>query len=147
MASDISRVALQRGAAHADPAVADRISWERADLIGWQADDRRYDLVSAHYLHFPTALREPLFAQLAAAVRPTGSLLIVGHHPSDMATAVPRPPEPDLYFTAEEVAAGLDPGCWEIVAADARPRRATGHDGREFTIADAVLRARRRDVT
>jgi SAM-dependent methyltransferase len=147
VATDISRVALQRGAAHAEPAWADRISWEQADLIGWTVDDRRYDLVTAHYVHLSSALREPLFAQLAAAVRPGGSLLVVGHHPADMATAAPQPPDPDLYFTAEQVAAGLDPGCWEIVIADARPRQATAPDGRHMHIADAVLRARRRDVT
>ena len=36
---------------------------------------------------FPSALREPLFADLAAAVAPGGTLLLVGHHPSDLQTS------------------------------------------------------------
>lgn len=143
-AMDVSAVALQRGAAHAEEAIADRITWQQVDLLGWEPDDRRYDLVNAHYMHFPRALREPLFARLAGSVAPGGTLLLVGHHPSDMHTTMHRPPEPDLFFTAEEVAGSLDPDRWEVLAADARPRRVEDPEGREITIRDAVLRARRR---
>lgn len=85
-----------------------------------------------------------MYARLAAAVAAGGTLLVVGHHPSDLATTMGRPRLPDLMFTAEDVAAGLDPDHWEIVVAESRPRRALDPEGREITIADAVLRARRR---
>lgn len=143
-AMDVSAVALQRGAAHAEDAIADRITWRQVDLINWTPDDQRYDLVSAQFMHFPRAVREPLFAALAESVAPGGTLLLVGHHPSDMHTTMHRPPEPDLFFTAEEIADSLAPDRWEVLVTDARPRRVTDPEGREITIRDAVLRARRR---
>ncbi|WP_426990742.1 hypothetical protein [Pseudarthrobacter sp. Y6] len=33
-----------------------------------------------------------MYERLAAAVAPGGTLLIVGHHPSDLATGARRPP-------------------------------------------------------
>jgi SAM-dependent methyltransferase len=142
-AMDVSAVALDRGAAHTAPDIADRITWERADLTTW-APDRTYDLVNAQFMQFPSALRQQVFARLAAAVSPGGTLLIVGHHPSDLQTTMPRPPEPDLFFTAEELAESLDPDTWDVIVAESRPRSAKDPDGREVTIHDAVLRARRR---
>jgi len=69
--------------------------------------------------------------------------LIVGHDLSDLGTALPRHGDPDMFFTAEQVAGKLEADRWEIVVAEARPRTAV-HEGQEITIADAVLRARRR---
>jgi hypothetical protein len=51
---------------------------------------------------------------------------------------------PDLMFTAEDLAADLDPAAWEIVAADARPRTGTNPAGDDVISHDAVLVARRR---
>lgn len=143
-AMDVSAVALSRGAAHVEGAVADRISWECVDLTGWVPDGRTYDLVSAQFLQFPPALRDPLFAGLAASVAPAGTLLVVGHHPGDMRHAGHRHHEPELFFTAEQIAATLDPAHWEVLAADSRARAVRDAEGRETTFHDAVLRARRR---
>ena len=145
-AVDISPVALNRGAAQAAEAgadVADRIQWVPADLTTWAPPPATYDLVSAQFLQLPTEQRDPLFARLAASVAPGGTLLIVGHHPSDMQTAVSRPSMPDLYFTAEEVAETLDPTKWDAVT-ETRPRSVPDATGHPATIHDAVLRARRR---
>jgi hypothetical protein len=56
---------------------------------------------------------------------------------------MPRPPIPDLFFTAEQVADSLDPDQWDILVADARPRPASDPDGQKLTIHDAVVRARK----
>ena len=48
-----------------------------------------------------------------------------------------------MFFTAEELAADLDPAAWKILVADARPRQATDPQGREITIRDTVLVARK----
>jgi SAM-dependent methyltransferase len=146
-AVDFSTTALQRGAAHADALGADvagRIRWVHADLTTWAPTEGTFDLVSAQFMHLPAVPRQALFARLATAVAPGGNLLIVGHHPADLQTTMPRPPIPDLYFTAEQVADSLDPDRWDIVVADARPRPASDPDGQEITIHDAVLRARKR---
>jgi hypothetical protein len=113
--------------------------------MDWEPPRDQYDLVSAQYLHVPGRPREALFDSLAAAVAQGGTLLIVGHHPSDMETTMPRPKMPELFFTGDDIAKRLDPEQWEIVTNAAPGRTATDPDGRAVTIHDAVLRARRRD--
>ena len=49
---------------------------------------------------------------------------------------------PELFYTADDVAKLLS-SSWEVVFMDARPRSATTSDGIEFTIHDAVMRAKR----
>jgi SAM-dependent methyltransferase len=143
-AVDVSAVAVERAESHTGPEIADLITWQRRDLREWVPEPRAYDLVNSQYLHFPRAQREPLFARLADAVAPAGTLLLVGHHPSDLDTTVHRPAEPDLYFTPEELVAALDPDGWEVLVAQASPRTVTDAEGRAATIHDTVLRARRR---
>ncbi|SEP50200.1 SAM-dependent methyltransferase [Amycolatopsis saalfeldensis] len=142
-AVDFSATALARGAKEtAAQGLDERISWLRADLTSW-APEEQFDLVSAQFMHLPTPERTALFERLAAAVAPGGTLLIVGHHPSDLEQGVPRPQVPDLFFTAESIAETLDDG-WDAVVTDARPRTAALPDGHEVTVRDAVLVARRR---
>jgi SAM-dependent methyltransferase len=143
-AVDLSTVALDRGAAEARRrGLGDRIRWQQADLVDW-APEEKYDLVTTSFLHLPDGMRRPLYARLAGVVAPGGRLLITQHDPSD-AAVVPRPDRPDLYATAGELAADLDPAQWEVLVAEARPRTATHpEDGGEVTVHDAVLLARRR---
>lgn len=146
-AIDLSTVALQRGASHAAQAgdeIAGRISWRHEDLTTWDPGPARYDLVSAQYLHLPVQPRDVLFRRLAASVTPGGTLLIVGHHPSDLQTTMPRPQLPELYFTGDDIIAMLDPRHWEIITNAAAGWPATDPDGHAVTIHDTVLRARRR---
>ena len=156
-AVDIADTALHNARSHAAAAggtVAERIDWLQADLTDWAPPVAQFDLVCSLYVH-PKASRESLAARLAAAVAPGGTLLIVGHHPSD-----PRPVSDaaarDVHFTPDDVAAGLDPEQWEILVAEDRHRPATGHGGHGHDghgqahghtatpLHDTVLRARRR---
>jgi len=147
-AVDISGVALGRGAEHAAKAgdeVAARISWQREDLIEWTPPERAYDLVTSQYIHLPGDLRHTFFTRLAAAVRDGGTLLIVGHHPSDLEnTALQRPNHPELLFTGDELASEIGGDGWEIVTNVAAERETTDPDGRPATAHDTVFRARRR---
>jgi 2-polyprenyl-3-methyl-5-hydroxy-6-metoxy-1,4-benzoquinol methylase len=143
-AVDLSSVALERAAAHAAQAgtdVAGRISWRHEDITSW--DPGQYDLVSSYYLHLPPDRRRPLFSRLARAVAPGGVLFIVGHHPSDLETTMPRPPMPELFYTDDELAADLDPAAWTILTSEARGRPATDPDGNTVTIHDTVFLTRR----
>lgn len=139
-AMDLSEVALDRARA-ADP--EGRLTWLHADLLSWQPPTAAFDLVSGQFLHIPPAERPAFFGRLAQAVRPGGRLLFVAHHPSDLENQSGRPAIPDLYFTAEEVAALLVPGRWEPLVAGTQAREVTTHDGRAITIHDMVLEARR----
>jgi hypothetical protein len=106
---------------------------------------RHYDLVTAQYLHLPSARRPPLLGRLAAAAAAGGTLLIVGHHPSDLQATMPRPPDPDRYFTGDDVVSALEPDQWEIVTNAAPERAGTDPEGRIVTLHDTVFRARRRN--
>jgi SAM-dependent methyltransferase len=145
-AVDISGVALGRAAAHAakaGAAIAERITWQRADVNDWVPAAASFDLVSAQFMHLFTAQRELLHRRLAASVALGGTLLIVSHDLSDLQTSAARPPVPERYGTAPQIAATLDPARWTTLIARARPRPAVDPDGRTITIHDAVLKARR----
>ena len=144
-AVDVSVVALERGANAAAAAggdIAGRITWQREDLRSWGPEPDTYDLVSAQFMHFPKADLEVMHRRLAAAVRPGGTLLMVAHHPDDLHAA--RNGHPDLFWYAEDIAASLEPGRWEIRVAEASGRSAIDHDGQPVTVRDTVLRAVRR---
>ena len=146
-AVDVSAVALERAAAHAaaqGDEIAGRISWRRQDLLSWVPGPRRFDLVSAQFMHLPSPELASLHRRLAAAVRPGGTLLIVTHHPDDRHANVGRPGHLDLLPTPAQLAARLDPGDWEILVAAAIGRPATDLDGQPVTLTDTVLRASRR---
>ncbi|MFZ2530193.1 MAG: class I SAM-dependent methyltransferase [Rhodococcus sp. (in: high G+C Gram-positive bacteria)] len=150
-AVDIAEEALGRARALGESAGADvahRIDWVRADLTTWNSPRSDYDLVTSHYVHAPGP-REDLLRRLADAVAPGGTLLVVGHdcvtvghdhaghaHPGDRSA-------PESRVTADDLAASLKPGRWDIVVAESRTRTATGH-GRDEVLHDTVLRATRR---
>ncbi len=145
VATDISSVAVERGEQHArdtDPAAAARIEWRQADLLALPPEAGSFDLVSAQFMQLPPEPRARLFASLAASVRAGGTLLVVGHHPSDLGTGVARPPMPELFYSSDEVAGLLDDS-WTVEVSEARPRSASTPDGVEVTIHDAVLVATR----
>jgi SAM-dependent methyltransferase len=147
VAADISSVAIERGEQHArdtDPAASARIEWRQADLLTQPPEPGSFDLVSVQFMQLPPEPRTRLFSALAASVRAGGTLLIVGHHPSDLTTGVPRPPMPELFYSSDEIAGLLD-GSWTVEASEARPRPASTPEGVEVTIHDAVLVATRRE--
>lgn len=143
-AVDLSPVALDRAAAHAEAVGVAGITWQQADVTTWSPPQHCFDLVSVHFLHLPSATRRVVYAGLAAAVAPGGSLLIVGHHPLDLGTTARRPSDPDLLFTHDELIQELSADEWEVLVGEACPRRTTDAEGETITLHDAVLHARRR---
>jgi SAM-dependent methyltransferase len=137
--ADISQIALDRAAGHAeDTGVADRTSWERHDF-SQSIPAGPFDLVSAHFLHSPVDdPRDPALRAAAEAVAPGGTLLVVSHE------AVPW--HPDVEFpTPQQVLDSLDidPEAWTVERLDSRPRRAKRPDGTEVDVSDSVVRLRR----
>ena len=110
-----------------------------ADLTTW-APGRRFDLVSAHYLHMPREPQEAAYRNLAGLVAPGGTLLVVGHDARHI--VVHRPDALDMFFTLDETVALLGEG-WEVEVAETRPRVTEDGEGNEVHVGDSVLRARR----
>ncbi|GAB3267835.1 class I SAM-dependent methyltransferase [Kineosporia babensis] len=144
--ADFSSVVLEKNAAQAaelGPEIAALTEWVHADLRTWNPPRGQYDLVTSHFVHAAGDDGRALFSRLAQAVAPGGQLLIVLHSPLDLQTTMGRPNVPEGFWTAEEIAAGLDLSGWEVLTSQARPRPATDPEGREITIHDTVFRARR----
>ena len=146
---DVSAVALARSArmaeADPEPGLAQRITWRQADILTWRHDEQ-YDLVSAQFMHLPRPHLQQVQREIAAAVAPGGVLLVVGHHPDNPKHQghEDREDMPDMLFTAEQVAAELEPEQWRIEVSDA-PRRQMVREGIEVTAVDSVLVAVRLD--
>ncbi len=99
-----------------------------------------YDLVLSQYVH--TTDNQKFIKALVDAVKPGGSLLIVGHQP-------PKAHEHShhaegSHITADEIAAQLDPKEWEVQIAEARTTQRSTHDGKTVELNDSLLKARKR---
>jgi SAM-dependent methyltransferase len=144
-ALDVSEVALRRVADHAaEEGVGDRVTTLHHDLMTGAPLPGEYDLVSAQYLHPPADRLAEMIGLLGAVVRPGGRLLVVGHHPDDLATGLRSGHgHPELLFTPDKVLAALPPSEWEVASAGAPTREVDGPDG-PVTVTDTVVLALRR---
>lgn len=163
-AVDISRVALDRAAAHARGSgeeTSSRIDWWCADVTTTTPTRAAYDLVTAFYFHLPPHPRAAALRGLAAAVAPEGTLIVVGHDPREL-ELLDDPgygPSPESWFMPEEIAALLDARVFDLQTATVRARAAAtepehsqdeahtcgrGHNHGAHHSADVIVRARRR---
>ena len=141
---DFSTVALERAAARARAeGLDDRVEWLPADLGTWSPPRGRFDLVTAHYLHSRGPAREALFRRLAAAVAPGGTLLVVGHLLDPADDGHGHHHDAGLLYTAEDVAAVLDPEEWADVTTEVRQRDEAAAARTGNAAPDTVLVARR----
>lgn len=146
---DVSATALERASIEATArGLSDRIDWQRHDL-GRSFPAGRFDLVSAFFFHSPVEIpRAEVLRSAAAAVRPGGTLLVVGHAERPSWAPPLDGPEHHLHHlpTPAEVLAELDlaPEEWEDERLDDPERAVTAPDGSPATIRDSVVRLRRR---
>ncbi|MFF0126209.1 class I SAM-dependent methyltransferase [Streptomyces mirabilis] len=124
------RLAAQRGA---------RLHTVCADLTAWCPAEATYDLALIAYLHLPWQQMEHVLRQAARAVRPAGTLLLVGHAAANLRLGHGGPQDPRVLYTAEQVAT-----VWrayaDIVRAETVERPVTGADGSR-TALDTLVRA------
>lgn len=142
-AVDFADAALARTAEHADQAgVGGRVETRRVDVRAFEPSGETWDLVSSQFMHLPDGGMPDLVRRLAAAVAPGGTLLVVGHHPDDLATGM-RHGHHSFLFTAESLLPGVPAG-FEVEVCESRTRtQAHPHTGEDVTVRDSVLRARR----
>lgn len=139
-ALDVSGVALDRAAAHAQDAGVE-IAWVHAGLVEAALPASSFDLVSVQY---PALLRTPAHdaeRALLDAVAPGGVLLVVHHADVDREEALARGFDPDDYVGHQDVVDALGDG-W-AVEVDERRGRAVPTSGQAHHHVDEVLRARR----
>lgn len=129
-ALDVSEVALARVAEHAAGAgVSDRVRTLHHDLMSGAPLPGTYDLVSAQFWHPPAAERVEHVTRIGAAVRPGGTLLIVGHHPDDITHEMRGHPHAELVFTPEQIADVLAGPDWDVQVVASPTREGTGEHG------------------
>lgn len=139
-AVDFSTTALDHARSAADALgaeIARRIEWVEADLAAWTPPPARFTLVVSLYVHVAGSVEE-MVARLATGVAPGGTLFLVGHLPVDPATGRRTAAAGQVQVSTGAALSVLDPGGWDVVVAEDRPRAAAG------TGDDAVIRARRR---
>jgi SAM-dependent methyltransferase len=155
-AVDVSAVALERAHGHekaalaresvhaAEGAIANRIRWQQADLKQWEPEES-YDLVTSQFLHSQELAWQGPLRTAAAAVKPGGTLLVVGHHPHRLPPWGGSHTTQEMFYTGEQLVQELelDGPTWHLEVQANRERPVTGPEGQDFTIADVVVRASR----
>jgi SAM-dependent methyltransferase len=134
---DYSEVAIQKATARAarDGVAADFVC---ADLVEYEPAEGAYDLVLVLYLHIPSHVRGDVHTKASRALAPGGTFLLLGHDATNLTDGVGGPSDPDLLYTAEQIAAEL-PGV-EIEKATTVLRDV---DGEERDAIDTLVRGRR----
>lgn len=141
-ALDVSQVALERAASHAEQADA-KIRWVHAGLLDAALPPAAFDLVSAQYPALLHTDGRDAERELLASVAPGGVLLVVHHADVDTAQAKAHGFDPADYVSPADVAALLDEN-WSVEVDETRPRHVSSGAGAHHTH-DVVLRARRRN--
>ncbi|QSB14200.1 class I SAM-dependent methyltransferase [Natronosporangium hydrolyticum] len=134
-AVDFSPVAVQRGRQLAHDRGVD-VSWEVADVISYQPEPAAYELVVIAYLQLPRADLAAVLRWAAAAVRPGGSLVVVGHDLANLTDGTGGPQDPAVLQTPDAVVADL-PGMQIRQAETAR--RPVVVDGETVEALDTVV--------
>ena len=136
---DFSGVALRMARAFAAERRVD-VEWVEADVIAWAPPAPGYDLVCVFYLQLPARERSTALARAADAVRPGGTLLVVGHDLLNLTEGWGGPTQPDVLFTPDDVVAEI--GDLRIEKAQ-RVRRTVTDPGASREAIDALVRATR----
>jgi SAM-dependent methyltransferase len=143
-AVDFSRVGLQKGAdLERRTLEKPSIHWVEADATSYAAPEP-VDLALLCYLQLAAAGRRAAVRAAAAALKPGGTLLVIGHDSRNLTDGTGGPQDADVLFTADDVKA-------DLAGTDLRVERAgevlRPVDGAQRPAIDALLRAVRAKAT
>jgi SAM-dependent methyltransferase len=138
-AVDYSRVALDKAASIA---AAHNVAIEtvEADVTTYEPDAGAFDLVLVAYLQTPVTDRVAWVRHAMNALKPGGTLLIVGHDRTNLEHGYGGPQDPEVLATPDGLASMLDG--LEIEKAECVERVVDTPEGARVAI-DHVVRARR----
>lgn len=141
-AIDISPTAIRNAetfAASEAPEIAQRVTWNVADLNVWESS-KEFDLVVSQYVH-PGSSFSQFVSRLAQAVGPGGTLFVVGHDHADTHSATHAPE--DASIETDAVTAALHEDRWSVEVAETRAREVE-HGSKRMTFHDLVVKAHRK---
>jgi len=116
------------------------IEWIDADVVTWTPPTDAYDLVCALYVQLPADERRTVLRHAVDALRPGGTLLVVGHDLLNLTEGWGGPSQADVLYTPDDVAAEIGGLAVEKAL---RVRRRVDDDGVAREAIDALVRARR----
>ncbi|MGM0432379.1 MAG: class I SAM-dependent methyltransferase [Spirochaetota bacterium] len=140
-AVDISkeRVEFGREAAEAEGL---SLSWVVDDLVEYQPEKDAYDLVCMCYLHILWPDMQKVLHKAAAALRPEGRLIVIGHDLSNLDEGTGGPRNPELLYTPDDITREL--GDLTVETAKRQHRGADhGDEDPNRTPVDCVVRAKK----
>ncbi|WP_089158119.1 class I SAM-dependent methyltransferase [Micromonospora sp. NBS 11-29] len=139
-AVDFSTVAVERGRELA--AARDvQVDWRVADVTAYRPVPGSYDLVLICYLHLPAGDLAGVLAAARSALRPGGTLVVVGHDLANLSGGTGGPQDPSVLLTPEAVVDGL--AGLRITRADTARRPVPTADGGTVDALDTVVVATR----
>jgi SAM-dependent methyltransferase len=141
-AVDFSPVAVGRGRELADGRGVE-VEWRVADVTAYRPVPGSYDLVLISYLHLPAADLARVLAAARQALRPGGSLVVVGHDLANLTGGTGGPQDPAVLLTPEAVVDGL--AGLHIRRAETARRPVATTDGGSVDALDTVVVASRPD--
>ncbi len=139
---DFSQVGLDKAARLAQQRGV-RVQWLRADLVAYVPPPAAFDFVAILYLHIAGAAMRDVLRRGAAALAPGGTLLVVGHDPTNIQEGYGGPQDPAILMTPDEIAEALSE--LDVERAD-RVRRPVPSAGDDVYAIDALVRAVQRLV-
>ena len=83
------------------------IRWLHKDLLSWTPPASSFDLVLICYLHVPWSFFCTVLEAAERALRPKGTLFVLGHDRTNIEEGTGKPKHLDVTYTADEVAAAL----------------------------------------
>ncbi|MFP5364530.1 MAG: class I SAM-dependent methyltransferase [Thermoleophilia bacterium] len=134
---DFSPVGLDKAARLAEQREV-AVQWVVADLAEYVPPAGGFDLVAVLYLHIDAAVMRKVLQRAAAAVAPGGTLLVVGHDPTNIEHGHGGPQNAAILMAPDEIAGAL-PGL--AVQRAERVRRPVATAGEEVYAIDALVRA------
>lgn len=116
------------------------VEWVEADVVTWMPPAGAFDLVCVLYLQLPAPDRRAVLAHAVDAVKPDGTLLVVGHDLLNLTEGWGGPAQADVLFTPDDIAREIDGLALEKAT---RVRRPVEDPGAHREAIDALVRARR----
>lgn len=143
-AVDFSEVAVRKGR-ELTGKLELPVKWEVQDLTEYRPVEGSYDCITIFYLHLPWEEFSEVLRRAAAALRPQGVLLVVGHDSTNPEAGTGGPQNPDVLYSPTDITALFGTiGNLEIERAE-RHRQALDHgEGESGAVQiDCVVKAHR----